>query len=118
MIRQGSVYWADLGEAIGSAPAYRHPVVVVQNNVFNASRIRTVVVCALSTNLKLATAPGNVRVEAGEANLSRTSVVNISQLATLDRGQLEEWIGDLSRSRVRQVIEGLTLLIEPMELDR
>jgi mRNA interferase MazF len=115
LIRQGSIYWAELGDAVGSAPAYRHPVVVVQNNVFNASRIRTVVVCALSSNLKRSTAPGNVLVDVGEANLSQPSVVNVSQVVTLDRSQLEEWVGDLSRSRVREIVEGLKLLIEPLE---
>jgi mRNA interferase MazF len=117
LIRQGSIYWADLGDRVGSAPAYRHPVVVVQNDVFNASRIRTVVVCAVSSNLKRAAAPGNVLLERGEGNLDRPSVVNISQVATLDSSQLEDWIGDLPRQRIREVVAGLRLLIEPREAE-
>ena len=117
MIRQGSIYWTELGDPVGSVRAYRHPVVVVQNDVFNASRIQTVVVCALSSNLKRAAAPGNVLLETGEGNLERSSVVNISQVATLDRSQLQEWIGDLPRYRIREVVAGLKLLIEPREVE-
>ena len=69
VIRQGEIYWVDLAEPRGSEPSYRHPHIVVQNNLFNASKINTVVVCALTSNLKRAKAPGNVLLEKGEANL-------------------------------------------------
>jgi mRNA interferase MazF len=94
-IRQGDVYWVDLGELKGSGPGFRHPHVVVQNNVFNGSRIGTVVVCALTSNMKRAAAPGNVLLEKGEANLKKDRVVNVTQLVTVDKADLIEQIGDL-----------------------
>jgi len=113
VVQQGDIYWVDLGDPIGSAPGYRHPHVVIQNNDFNHSRIRTVVVCALTSNLKRAQAPGNVLLDPGEANLSKSSVVNISQIFTVDRSQLDEKFGTLSPQRVRQILDGLYLLLEP-----
>lgn len=118
MIRQGDIYWIDLDDPKGSGPGYRHPHVVVQNNVFNSSRIGTVVVCALTSNVKRADAPGNVLLKKGEANLKKDSVVNISQLVTVDKDDLLEKIGALSSARVREIITGIRLLIEPRELPR
>jgi len=115
-IRQGDIYWIDLGDPGGSAPGYRHPHVVVQNNIFNESRISTVVVCALTSNLKRATAPGNLLLKKGEANLPKDSVVNISQLVTVDKADLAEKIGSLSSARIKKVIEGIMLLVEPREV--
>ena len=116
MINQGDVYWVDLGEPSGSEPGYRHPHVVIQNNVFNASRINTVVVCVLTSNLKRAQAPGNVLLAKGEANLTKQSVVNVSQIFTVDKGDLAERIGRLSRQRVRQILDGVGLVLEPREI--
>lgn len=115
-IKQGDIYWIDLGEPEGSEPGYRHPHVVVQNNVFNKSRINTIVVCALTTNLKRAEIPGNVLLKKGEANLKKDSVVNISQIVTVDKTDCGERIGSLSPARVRQIVDGLTLLIEPRDV--
>lgn len=115
VINQGDVYWVDLGEPTGSEPGYRHPHVVIQNNLFNRSQIRTVIVCALTSNLKRASAPGNVLLEMGEANLPRQSVVNVSQLFTVDKAQLDEYIGTLSPRRVREILNGISLVIEPRE---
>jgi mRNA interferase MazF len=117
VIRQGDIYWADLGEARGSQPGDRRPVLVIQNDVFNASRIRTVLVCALTSNLRRAAAPGNVQLAAGEANLTRDSVVNVSQMATLDRAQLEDWVGRIGPHRIRQVVRGILLVVVPSEVD-
>jgi mRNA interferase MazF len=117
VIRQGDVYWVELEAPSGSEPGYRHPHVVVQNNVFNQSRINTVVVCALSSNLKRAEAPGNVLLEAGEAGLSKPSVVLVSQIFTVDKSRLDEYIGSLSRRRVRKILEGIQLVLEPRELE-
>ena len=117
MIRQGEVYWVDLGEPSGSAPGYRHPCVVVQNNPFNRSRIGTVVVCAITSSLHRAAAPGNVLLAKGEANLSKESVVNVSQLLTVDKTDLFELIGTLSPQRVSEITAGLKLLMEPRDLD-
>ncbi len=116
MIRQGDIYWVDLEEPIGSGPGYRHPHVVVQNNVFNTSRIQTVVICTLTTNLRLADAPGNVLLELGEANLPRRSVVVISQIFTVDKRQLGEYIGSLSGKKVEQILAGIDLLLKPRKL--
>ena len=117
VIQQGDIYWVDLGEPIGSAPGFHHPHVVIQNNAFNRSNINTVVVCALTSNLKRASAPGNVLLAEGEANLPKASVVNISQVFTVDKSQLDEKIGTLSAQRLRQILDGLQLLLEPEELD-
>ncbi len=117
VIRQGDIYWVYLDDPIGSEPGYLHPHLVIQNNLFNASRISTVVVCALTSNLKRAGSPGNVLLNKGEANLPKQSVVNISQIFTIDKTQLGEKIGALSLHRVREILEGLTLLLEPRELD-
>ena len=113
MIRQGEVFWIDLGEPRGSAPAYRHPHVVVQNNLFNQSGINTSVVCAITSNLARASAPGNVLLRKGEAGLPLPSVVNVSQVFTVDKSELTERIGALSGKRVLEIIEGMKLVIEP-----
>jgi mRNA interferase MazF len=115
VIKQGDIFWIELDEPSGSASGYRHPHVVIQNNVFNDSRINTVVVCALTSNLRRATAPGNVLLAPGEADLPRQSVVNISQIFTVDKSQLGEKIGTLSARRVREILNGVRLLIEPRE---
>ena len=117
VIKQGDVYWVDLGKPSGSEPGYLHPHVVIQNNVFNLSRINTAIVCVITSNLKRAQAPGNVLLESGEANLPRQSVVNVSQVFTVDKGYLVEKIGTLSRKRVRQILDGIRLLTEPRDLD-
>lgn len=112
-IRQGQLWWLDMGIPFGSEPGYRRPFVVVQNNLFNRSRLQTVVMCAVTTNLRLAGAPGNVLLEAGEARLPEASVVNISQLVTVDRRRLLQKIGDLSGPRLQAVLEGVNLLMNP-----
>ena len=116
MINQGDIFWIDLGKPSGSEPAYRHPHVVVQNNLFNRSRINTVIVCALSSNLKRAETPGIVLLDPGEADLPKQSVVMVSQVFSVDKTQLNEYIGTLSNRRVRQILDGIRLLTEPREL--
>ncbi len=117
VINQGDVYWVDLGEPSGSDPGCKHPHVVIQNNLFNHSQIRTVIVLALTSNLQRADAPGNVLLEKGEANLPKQSVVNVSQVFTVDRSQLDEHIGTLSAKRVREILSGIKLVIEPRETE-
>ena len=117
VINQGDIYWIELDEPTESEPGYSPPHVVVQNNVFNASRINTVIVCALISNIKRAEAPGNVLLEKGEANLSKQSVVLVSQIFTVDKTQLGEFIGTLSERRVKQIIEGIYLMTEIRNLD-
>jgi mRNA interferase MazF len=118
VVYQGDVYWVDLDDPVGSGPGYRHPNVVIQNNLFNHSQISTVVVCVLTSNLKRATVPGNVALEKGEGNLPRPSVAVVSQLFTVDKAQLQEYIGTLPARRVRQILDGLRLLTEPKESPR
>jgi mRNA interferase MazF len=115
VINQGDIFWIDLEEPKGSEPGYRHPHVVIQNNLFNRSKIGTVVVCALTSNLKRANAPGNVLLEKKEANLPKPSVANVSQIFTVDKGQVGEYIGTLSPRRVRQILDGIKLVMEPRE---
>lgn len=115
-IRQGEIYWVDLGEPRRSEPGYRHPHLVLQNNLFNVSNINTVVVCTLTTNLKRAKAPGNVTLPKDEGNLPKQSVVNISQVYTVDKSDLVEKIGKISSERMNQVLKGLDLLLEPRDL--
>lgn len=117
VINQGDIYWIDLGEPSGSELGYRHPHVVIQNNIFNRSRINTVVVCALTSNKKRALAPGNILLEAGEAGLPKQSVVNVSQIFTIDKRFLGEKIGTLSPERTKQIIDGVRLVIEPRKLE-
>ncbi len=116
VINQGNIFWVDLNEPSGSEPEYRHPHVVIQNNLFNRSRINTVVVCALTSNLKRAKAPGNFLLKKGEANLPKKSVVNIYQIFTVNKSDLSEKIGALTREQFNQVLEGIKLLTEPQEV--
>jgi len=117
MIHQGDIYWIDLGQPIGSEPAYIHPYVVIQNDVLNRSGIRTVIVCALTTNLRRAKTPGNVLLEVGEADLPEQSVVNVYQIFTVDKALLTEKIGCLSRRWIQQILAGLTLVTQPEVID-
>ena len=100
---------------IGSEPGLRHPYVIVQNDLLNRSRISTVVICALTSNLKRAASPGNVLLRSGEANLTKRSVVNVSQIYTLERSRLGKRIGTLSPERVHDIVAGVTFVIEPRQ---
>ena len=111
-IRQGQVYWLDFGPAAGSAPAERHPCVVVQNDVFNRSAIATSVVCLITSNLSRANAPGNVLLKRGEARLPKACVLNVSQILTVDKTELGECVGELSGPSLRAVCDGLHLLFD------
>jgi mRNA interferase MazF len=116
-VKQGDVFWIDLDAPEGSEPGYRRPFVIVQNNVFNKSRINTVVVCTITSNLKLANAPGNVSLKKGEGGLPKDSVVNISQIITVDKAFLVEKAGTLPTAKIGQIIDGVKLLIEPRAID-
>lgn len=106
-MKRGEVWWADLGEPVGSGPGYRHPVVVISTDTFNESRISTVIVVMITSNLRLAAAPGNVRVTARETGLRKESVVNVSQVLTVDKGVLMERIGHLPAERLAETEAGL-----------
>lgn len=104
-IQRGEIWWADLPEPRRSEPGYRRPVLVVQADAFNRSRIQTVIVAVITSNTDLADAPGNVLLSAGSTGLVRDSVVNVSQLLTLDRGFLTERVGALP-PRLRGSVDG------------
>ena len=107
MIRRGEIWWADLAEPRGSEPGYRHPVLVLQRDEVNASRVNTVVVCLLTSNVALARAPGNTLLRQGRAGLRHDSVANVSQVATLNKSDLEELAGAVPSDLIDEVDEGL-----------
>lgn len=111
VVSQGDVWWADLGDPEGAAPGFRRPVVVVQGDAFNRSRIGTVVCVPLTSNLRWAEAPGNVFVSAPTTRLPKDSVANVSQLVTLDRSTLQEHVAKLPRSRVEAILSGVDTLL-------
>lgn len=108
---RGQVWWADLGEPEGSEPACRRPVVIVQADAFNRSRLRTVVAVVLTSNLRLLDAPGNALIPAGEAGLPRDSVANVTQIITLDRDFLTDPAGSLAPATLRSLERGLRLAL-------
>lgn len=111
MIQRGEIWWANLGEPQGSEPGFRRPVVVMQSDMFNRSRIATVVVAVITSNVELAAAPGNVRLSRRESRLPRDSVVNVSQLLTLDRGVLAEKVARLPKSALSDIETGVRLVL-------
>ncbi len=110
-MRRGEIWWATLGAPQGSEPGYRRPVLVLQTDAFNASRIRTVVVAAITSNLRLVRAPGNVRCGRRQTGLDKPSVVNVSQIATIDKRRLGPRAGQLDRSVLRRVEDGVRLVL-------
>lgn len=112
MIDRGDLWWANLGEARGAAPAFHRPVVIIQANTFNRSRLETVVAVVVTTNLRLAASPGNVLVAAGLAGLEHESVVNVTQVTTVDRDDLTEAIGALPSWLLEQVEQGLRRVLD------
>ena len=112
MVVRGEVWWADLGPRTGSAPAWRRPVLVVSANAFNRSRIKTVTVATITSNLRLAAAPGNVALATGSAGLDRDSVVNVSHVVTLDKSDLTKRLGELDGLKLGQVDAGLRLVLD------
>ncbi len=111
MIGQGEVWWANLAEPEGSAPGFRRPVVVVQGDSFNRSRIATVVCVALTSNLALAEAPGNVPLPPRSTGLDRDSVANVSQIVTLDKSSLVERTGRLPSQKLELILDGIDVVL-------
>jgi mRNA interferase MazF len=110
-MKRGEVWWASMPAPTGSGPGYRRPVVIVQSNPFNESRIGTVVVASITSNLTQADSPGNVRVGKGDSGLTRSSVVNVSQLIALDREMLTHRVRALPGDVMRAVDDGLRLVL-------
>ncbi|MEH2303837.1 type II toxin-antitoxin system PemK/MazF family toxin [Nostoc sp.] len=110
-MQRGEIWWADLPTPVASEPGYRRPVLIVQSDEFNRSRIRTVIAAVITTNLRLAEAPGNILVTTDETGLSQDSVVNISQVITVDKSFLIEWVGQVGDRVMVLVDEGLRLVL-------
>jgi len=111
VIAQAEIWWADLGDPVGSAPGYRRPVVVVQCDAFNQSRIATTLCVPLTSNLKWADAPGNVLLRAAATGLDRDSVANVSLTVTMDKSQLVERAGKISRRQLELVLAGIDVVL-------
>jgi mRNA interferase MazF len=110
-VQRGEVWWATLPPPSGSGPGFRRPVLVIQSDPFNESRISTAVVAVITSNLALAEAPGNVRTSKAETGLSKPSVVNVSQVVTVDKGLLTERVRMLPSATLTRVDEGLRLVL-------
>jgi mRNA interferase MazF len=110
VISRGDVFWLTFRGG-GSEPAGRLPAVVIQHDRFNHTRLNTVIVAAVTSNLRLAQMPGNVRLAAGEANLPRASVINVTQVVTVDKSRLSELAGRLSSRKRAELVEGLRLVL-------
>lgn len=111
MIRRGEIWWASLPEPAGSEPGYRRPVLVVQSNDFNEGGIRTVIILAITSNLRLAAATGNVLCRARDTGLTKDSVINVSQTVTVNKARLTQRIGVLPSALMQQVEAGLRLVL-------
>ncbi|MGH7897119.1 MAG: type II toxin-antitoxin system PemK/MazF family toxin [Candidatus Binatia bacterium] len=111
MIAQGEVWWADLPQPTGSAPGFRRPVVVVQGDALNRSRLGTAVCVPLTSNLRWADAPGNVRLAPRATGLPKESVANVSLIVALDKSMLTERVGKLSRSQLELLFSGIDVVL-------
>jgi len=111
VVAQGHVYWANLPEPTGSGPGFRRPVLVVQGDALNRSRIRTVVCVPLTSNLRWADAPGNVLLPAQATGLPKDSVANVSQIVTLDRALLMREVGKLSKRQLDLILGGIDIVL-------
>ena len=111
MIKRGEIWWAELNHPTGSEPGYKRPVLIVQANEFNASRINTLIVVALTTNTALALAPGNIRIRPRESGLKKVSVINVSQMITINKSILSERVKMVSDGVMREVDQGIKLVL-------
>jgi mRNA interferase MazF len=111
VVHRGEIWWASLSNPSGSGPGYRHPLVILQSDEFNRSRIHTVIAAIISSNLKLGEAPGNVLLLKKHSHLTKDSVVNVSQIVTIDKTFLEERVGRLSPEQMSELEDGLKLVL-------
>jgi mRNA interferase MazF len=111
VIAQGDIWWAELDEPVGSRAGYRRPVVVVQGDSHNRSRLATVVCVPLTSNLRWGSAPGNVLLDTSTTGLPKDSVANVSQLAALNKSELTDRVGKLSRSKLALILAGIDILL-------
>jgi mRNA interferase MazF len=110
-VRRGEIWWAALAEPRGSGPGFRRPVLIIQADAFNQTGIRTIVVAVITSNLQRAAAPGNVEISERDSGLPRRSVVHVSQILSIDRGDLLERVGSLPSRRLAEVQDGLRLVL-------
>jgi mRNA interferase MazF len=110
-VSQGEVWWADLGEPRGSKPGFRRPVLVLQGDALNRSRIATAVCVALTSNVKWASAPGNVLLSESATGLPKESVANVSQIVTLDKSELTVRVGKLPKAKLELVLSGVDVVL-------
>lgn len=111
-IGRSTIWWATLDDPRGSAPGFRRPIIVLQSDRFNQSRISTLIVIVITSNLKLADAPGNVLLTSKATGLPRDSVANVSQLITIDKTALTERVGKLSRKTLKRIEDGVRLVLD------
>jgi len=111
MVNRGEIWWAELAEPIKSQPGFRRPVLVIQSDTFNQSKISTVICAVITSNLRLSEAPGNVLLLARTRGLSKDSVINVSQIITVDKSFLTEKIGELNQKLINKLEEGLELVL-------
>src|SRR5690349_4621485 len=111
-MQRGEIWWADLPEPTGSIPGYRRPVLLIQADAFTQSRIATVLAVIITSNLRIATAPGNVLLRSGESGLPKDSVINVSQIVTLDKQLLSERIGHVAATTLAEVEGGIRLVLD------
>lgn len=111
VVSQGEVWWADLPDPVGSGPGFRRPVLIVQGEALNRSRLATVVCVPLTSNVRWANAPGNVLLPARSTGLPRDSVANVSQIVALDRSLLTERVGQIARRQIELVLKGIELIL-------
>ena len=110
-MKRGEIWWADLGDPVGSGPGYRRPVLIIQSKPFNESRIATVIVTVITSNLALGEAPGNVRLSKSDSGLSKPSVVNVSQIITIDKSLLIKKVKSLLDNVMQRIDEGLRIVL-------
>lgn len=111
VIMHGSIYWIDFSPGKGSKPRGRRPGLVIQNNALNDSKLNTVIVLAITSNLKYGELPGNVILKKGEANLPKACVINVTQVKSVDKRSIKEKIGTLLQGKISEVIDGMTLVM-------
>jgi mRNA interferase MazF len=111
MVNRGEIWWAELAEPIKSQPGFRRPVLVIQSDTFNQSKISTVICAVITSNLRLSEAPGNILLPARTSGLSKDSVINVSQIITVDKSFLTEKIGELNQKLINKLEEGLELVL-------
>ena len=111
VIERGQIWWADLPEPRGSSPGYEHPIVVVQSDYFNQTKLNTIIGAVITSNLDLAEMPGNVLIKNNQTELLKDSVVNVTQIVTVDKSELLEYVGTLSERKMEQIENGLRLVL-------